>query len=272
MKGNDEMNWRRIFAAIPVRITVAAVLLGFIVTIAGCSMHTNEDSEQSEKNREADERGLPEENTLAEVEEIETEVDVKTAEYEYEYASETAGQIRSTVIGEVEILEKSLQTTIEVEGWSRVRTWDLKYPYFSGDQVVLLGEINNQIYEWVQDRNMVDSEGVYYTELTYEITYMDERFVSILFEGEGGGNSYYGYSHGMSFDLKTGELLSLTDFYEWSEWKNLMENAMEQGQLRTQILRGYMELEEDENREYLEEYFIPLFQEDSYVKWEDKKR
>ncbi|MDE5597196.1 MAG: hypothetical protein K2J04_05135, partial [Lachnospiraceae bacterium] len=85
-------------------------------------------------------------------------------EYEYEYASETAGQIRSTVIGEIEILEKSLQTNIEVEGWSRVRTWDLKYPYFSGDKAVLLGKINNQIYEWVQDRNMVDSEGVYYTE------------------------------------------------------------------------------------------------------------
>ena len=74
-----------------------------------------------------------------------------------------------------------MQTTIEVEGWSRIRTWDLKYPYFSGDNAVLLGEINNQIYEWVRDKNMVDSEGVYYTELTYEITYMDERFVSILF-------------------------------------------------------------------------------------------
>ena len=63
----------------------------------------------------------------------------------------------------------------------------------------------------------------------------------------------------MSFDLKKGELF-LADFYEWPEWKDLMENAMEQDQLRTQILRGYMELEEDENREYLEEYFIPLFQ------------
>lgn len=194
------------------------------------------------------------------------------SETDKEAENETAEQIRSTVIGDVEILEKSLQTTIEVEGWSRVRTWDLKYPYFSGDEVAFLGEINNQIYEWVREKNMVDSEGVYYTELTYEITYMDERFVSILFEGEGGGNSFYGYSHGMSFDLKTGELLSLTDFYEWSEWKNLMENAMEQGQLKTQILRGYMELEEDENREYLEEYFIPLFQDtekgnlDFYIK------
>ena len=119
--------------------------------------------------------------------------------------------------------------------------------------------------------------------------------VSILFEGDGGGNSYYGYSHGMSFDLKTGELLFLTDFYEWPEWKDLMENAMEQNQLRTQIFRGDMELNEDENRAYLEEYFISLFQdieqgnldfyikdgylyfithaytlcrEDSYVKWE----
>ena len=99
----------------------------------------------------------------------------------------------------------------------------------------------------------------------------------------------------MSFDLKTGELLSLTDFCEWPEWKDLMGNAMEQDQLRSQILRGYMELGEDENREYLEEYFIPLFQgieqrnldfyikdgylyfithaypscrEDSYVRWE----
>lgn len=184
-------------------------------------------------------------------------------EIENETENEPLEQIRSTVIGEVEILEKPIQANIEVEGWNRDRTWDLKYPYFCGDEAALLRKINDQIYEWVRERNMDDSDELYYIELTYEITYMDERIVSILFEGDGSGSSYYGNSHGMSFDLKTGELLSLTDFYIWSEWKNLMENAMEQDQLRTQILRGYTELEEDENREYLEEYFIPLFQEDS---------
>ena len=186
-------------------------------------------------------------------------------EIEKETENEMVRQIHPTVIGEVEILEKSIQANIEVEGWSRVRTWNLKYPYFSGDGAALLKKINNQIYEWVRERNMDDSEELYYIELTYEITYMDERIVSILFEGDGGGSSYYGNSHGMSFDLKTGELLSLTDFYEWSEWKDLMENAMEQDKLRTQILRGCTELEEDENMKYLEEYFIPLFQDDSDI-------
>ena len=50
----DKMKKQRISSVITVRIIVAAVLLGFIVAVAGCSMHTSEDSEQSEENGQAD--------------------------------------------------------------------------------------------------------------------------------------------------------------------------------------------------------------------------
>lgn len=65
--------------------------------------------------------------------------------------NEPAGQTVSTVIGDVTILEKALDTTIQVDGWDRIRTWNLRYPFFDGEAILVLDQINEQIYELVQE-------------------------------------------------------------------------------------------------------------------------
>ena len=55
---------------------------------------------------------------------------------------ETAGQTKSTSIGDIIILEKTLYATIEGEGWERIKTWNLSYPFFDGDDTWILGQIN----------------------------------------------------------------------------------------------------------------------------------
>lgn len=177
--------------------------------------------------------------------------------------NEPAGQTVSTVIGDVTILEKALDTTIQVDGWDRIRTWNLRYPFFDGEAILVLDQINEQIYELVQENQMLDSEWVFSTEMTYEITYIDEYFVSILFEGSASGSGYSERSWGMNFDLETGKLLSLEDFYEWEELEESLEDAMEQDNLSVQILKGYMQLEGEEKKEYLEKYFMDLLRKDS---------
>ena len=39
------------------------------------------------------------------------------------------------------------------------------------------------VFELVRDEGMEDSEWIFYTEMTYEITYMDSRLVSVLLKG-----------------------------------------------------------------------------------------
>ena len=175
---------------------------------------------------------------------------------------ETAGQTKSTSIGDIIILEKTLYATIEGEGWERIKTWNLSYPFFDGDDTWILGQINDRIFELVRDEGMEDSEWIFYTEMTYEITYMDSRLVSVLFEGSAGGNGYHGLSRGMNFDLKTGQFLSLDDLYDWAELKKMMRNAMEQEQLSVQIAGSDIWIEGDKKREYLEKSFVDPMQEE----------
>lgn len=178
-------------------------------------------------------------------------------------------QTVSTVIGDVTILEKSLYTTTQVEGSDLIRTWDLRYPFFDGNAIVVLDQINEQIYALVQEKQMLDSEWDFSTEMTYEVTYIDERFVSILFNGNVSGSGYSEGCWGMNFDLETGKLLSLEDFYEWEELETSLIEAMEQDRLSVQILKGYKLLEGEEKKEYLQKYFMELLPKEAYIRQDD---
>lgn len=187
---------------------------------------------------------------------------------------EIIGEVKHTIVGDVEIIEKSFcaeDSAADMDGiggTQLVTTWNMKYPYFRGEHLWFLKRINDSIFEFVITKAFNGSrEVIHDVEQTYEITYIDKRFVSVLFEGStSGGMSYSSYSRGMNFDLQTEERLSLEDFYTWPEWKKLMEDAMEREQLSVQILEGYTKIDDEKRKEYLEEYFIPLFQEDSYIK------
>lgn len=175
----------------------------------------------------------------------------------------------STVVGEVTISEKSLNTAIQAEGSDRIRTWDLRYPYFDGEAVLALDQINAQVYALVQEKQMLDAEWVFSSEMTYEITYMDERFVSILFNGNVSGSGYSEGCWGMNFDLETGKLLSLEDFYEWEELEASLLEAVEQDRLSVWILKGYKLLAGEQKKEYLQKYFIDLLPKDAYIRQDD---
>lgn len=182
---------------------------------------------------------------------------------------ETAGQTKSTLIGDVIILEKNLYATIEVEGWEQIKTWNLSYPFFDGDDTWILNQINDRIFELVRGEWMTDSVWVFSTEMTYEITYMDSRLVCVLFEGSASGSGYHGLSRGMIFDLKTGQLLSLDDFYDWAELKKIMRSAMDKDQLSVQIAGSDIWIEGDKKREYLEKYFVdPMHEEKDSRKYD----
>ena len=183
--------------------------------------------------------------------------------------NKSARQTVSTVIGDVTILEKALDTTIRVDGWDRTRTWDLRYPFLDGEAVRVLDKINEQVYALVKEKGMPDSEGVFSAEMAYEITYIDERFVSIRFNGNLSGSGYSEGCWGMNFDLETGELLSLEDYYEWEELEASLIEAMEQDQLGVWILNGYRLLEGEEKKEYLHKQFIQQLSKDGYIRQDD---
>lgn len=183
--------------------------------------------------------------------------------------NKSASQTVSTVIGDVTILEKALDTTIRVDGWDRTRTWDLRYPFLDGEAVLVLDKINEQVYALVKEKGMPDSEGIFSAEMAYEITYIDERFVSIRFNGNLSGSGYSEGCWGMNFDLETGELLSLEDYYEWEELEASLIEAMEQDQLGVWILNGYRLLEGEEKKEYLHKQFIQQLSKDGYIRQDD---
>lgn len=85
-----------------------------------------------------------------------------------EYLEET----KSTVIGEMEVLEKSMYVEEEIasmDGW--VVTRDLKYPYFRGGDKKVIDRINEQIFQTIMRENMSVEDWVTYIEMTYDITF-----------------------------------------------------------------------------------------------------
>lgn len=76
--------------------------------------------------------------------------------------------------------------------------------------------INEQIFQTVMRENMAVEDWVTYIEMTYEITFKDEQYLSILLEGNvSSGGGYFEYSREMNFDMESGALLSLEGIYEW---------------------------------------------------------
>ena len=131
------------------------------------------------------------------------------------------------VIGEIEILEKSMYVEEEIasmDGW--IVTKYLKYPYFTGGSKKVTDRINEQIFQTVMHENMAVEDWVTYIEMTYEITFEDEQYLSILLEGNvSRGGGYGEYSRGMNFDMESGELLSMEDICEWTLIQEAVKNA-----------------------------------------------
>lgn len=152
-----------------------------------------------------------------------------------------------------------------MDGWTVRR--DLKYPYFTGGEKEETDKINEQIFQTIMRENMFVEDWVTYIEMTYEITFMDEQYLSILLEGNiSRGGGYVEYSRGMNFDMSSGELLSLGDIYRWPLIQEAVKKAVEKDKLSVQEAKYDIWLEGEQKEEYLKTDFIDLFKEDSYLR------
>lgn len=177
------------------------------------------------------------------------------------------------VIGEIEILEKSMYVEEEIasmDGW--IVTKYLKYPYFTGGSKKVTDRINEQIFQTVMHENMAVEDWVTYIEMTYEITFEDEQYLSILLEGNvSRGGGYGEYSRGMNFDMESGELLSMEDICEWILIQEAVKKAVEKDNLSVQVGSRDIWLDGEQKEEYLKTDFMDLFKENSYLRT-DKNR
>ena len=177
------------------------------------------------------------------------------------------------VIGEIEILEKSMYVEEEIasmDGW--IVTKYLKYPYFTGGSKKVTDRINEQIFQTVMHENMAVEDWVTYIEMTYEITFKDEQYLSFLLEGNvSRGGGYGEYSRGMNFDMESGELLSMEDICEWILIQEAVKKAVEKDNLSVQVGSRDIWLDGEQKEEYLKTDFMDLFKENSYLRT-DKNR
>ena len=93
------------------------------------------------------------------------------------------------------------------------------YPVISGESA---GTINTQIREYVRglyaeriDSDSTAAQDSLTAEVRYETTRMDEDILSVRFTGQnsGGGTAQSVSETGLTFDMKTGELLPLSELY-----------------------------------------------------------
>lgn len=148
----------------------------------------------------------------------------------------------------------------------------MEYPYLNNGWDEVSRKINEQIYNNIISRGedgkagtiLMDNDGCRTeADITYRITYMDENVISILFSGEaieGWGFAYF--DRGLNFNLQSGEILSLADFYELAQIKDLVQGAVSKNRL-TVTNFDYL------NGKFKEEYFNSFLQEfdtDDYIK------
>lgn len=147
----------------------------------------------------------------------------------------------------------------------------IEYPYFNNAFDETSRKINEQIYNQiiyheVTGKNLTDNDGCR-TEanITYHIIYIDENVISILFSGEiteGYGFTYF--AKGLNFNLQSGEILSLADFYELTEIRDLVQKAVSRKLLTSENLL----LPRVQKEEYLSD-FLNEFDTDDYIKRTD---
>lgn len=93
--------------------------------------------------------------------------------------------------------------------------------------------INEQIYHGIVPEDFWEyGNGREDTEIQYEIESVGEETVSIHFHGyQSYMGSYAEYNKGMNFNLRTGKMISLKDYYMISEIKAIIENARDQNEI-----------------------------------------
>ncbi len=134
----------------------------------------------------------------------------------------------------------------------------IEYPYLNAkDQNSCI--INEQIYNAIIDNDMLLDDGYAdRAEIEYDVSYIDDRIISIHFMGnKGKGMDNNNFDMGMNFNLSNGEILCLASFYSLRE---LLGNAIEEDKLS---IIG-IPLNESEIEEYINN-FLKEFDSNNYI-------
>ncbi len=109
---------------------------------------------------------------------------------------------------------------------------EIHYPQFRTTSGNGMGEreeinrINNQIFDYLmQEEYFVWIESRYNASVTYEICYIGNDYLSVIFEGYHNEFNHEKTPSALNFDLRTGELIDLETIISQEElWKCISEN------------------------------------------------
>lgn len=149
----------------------------------------------------------------------------------------------------------------KLEKFTEEDSVDIAYPQFNADDEAS-HKMNEQIYHAMTADGILEDDGYAdRAEIKYEVPYADDRIISIYFTGyKGKGLGSENLDMGMNFDLSSGELLCLADFYGLKELRDLLENAVEEGKLSVTGLP----LNDSEKADYIDS-FLEEFDSDSFI-------
>ena len=137
----------------------------------------------------------------------------------------------------------------------------IQYPYLT-DEDEISCKINEQIYHLLVPEDIQGNDGwADRADITFEITYVDDKLLSIYFTGyrDKGINANGGhFDIGLNFDLSNGELLCLADFYSLSKMRDLLDDAITEDRLSVMNIP----LSENEFAEYVAHIFLESFEQD----------
>ena len=143
----------------------------------------------------------------------------------------------------------------------------IEYPYLNYAWDEPSRKINEQIYNQIiyyggAKENLTDNDGIRTDEnIAYHITYVDDNIISILFSGDiADGMSYNYVNVGLNFNLQSGEILSIADFYELAEIRDLTQKAVSEKLLTSENLP----LDGEQKETYFNE-FLREFDTDDYI-------
>lgn len=149
----------------------------------------------------------------------------------------------------------------KLERFTEEDSVDIAYPRFNAEDEVSR-KMNEQIYHAMIADGILEDDGYAdRAETKYDIPYADDRIISIHFTGyKGKGFGSENLDMGMNFDLSSGELLCLSDFYDLKELQDLLENAVVEGKLSVTGLP----LNDSEKAAYIDS-FLEEFASDGYI-------
>lgn len=210
------------------------------------------------------------------VEQIETDERIPSKksimEQNFNFSDETFKSLQDSEKIEKKEEGKTPETTIKVtDSFVQIETNSINkrisFPSIDiADAEDMSNYINEQIYHEIIPEDFWEyGHGREDTEVQYEIETVGERIVSIHFYGyQSYWGSYAEYNKGMNFNLRTGTLISLKDYYTLSDIKAIIMNARD----KNEITISNLPADEEELQRQIDN-FVCFFDSEEYIRCTD---